>query len=139
MIRIREITLPPEHNVAQLSYEASRALRVSPSKIRGVTIVRRSLDARKKPDVRYVYTIDVAVDGSENKILKQSGCKKATISADKYYKVPKCNKNPTFFSYLDAWNALPNTMICYKVIQTRSCLNNHIFLKNNFHCKAPSN
>ena len=95
MIRIREITLPPEHNVAQLSYEAARLLRVSPSKIRRVTIIRRSLDARKKPDVRYVYTIDVAVDGSENKILKQSGCKKAAISADKYYKVPKCDKNPT--------------------------------------------
>ena len=96
MIRIREISLPPEHNVAQLSYEAARALRVSPSKIRRVTIIRRSLDARKKPDVRYIYTIDVAVDGSENKILKQSGCKKAAIAADKYYKVPKCDKNPTY-------------------------------------------
>ncbi len=80
--------------MAQLSYEAARLLRVSPSKIRRVTIIRRSLDARKKPDVRYVYTIDVAVDGSENKILKQSGCKKAAIAADKYYKVPKCDKNP---------------------------------------------
>ena len=89
MIRIREIALPPEHNVSQLSYEAARALRISVSKIRKLTIVRRSVDARKKPDVKIVYTVDVAVDGSEQKILRQSGCKRASVANDKYYKVPK--------------------------------------------------
>ena len=73
MIRIREIAMPPEHNVAQLSYEAAQLLRVSPSKVRGVKIVKRSVDARKKPDVKIVYTIDVKVEGNEGKILKQSG------------------------------------------------------------------
>ncbi len=95
MIRIREISLPPEHNISQLSFEAAQALRISASKIRKLTIVRRSVDARKKPDVRIVYTVDVAVDGSENKILKQSGCKRASLANDKYYKVPKCDKIPT--------------------------------------------
>ena len=94
MIRIREISMPPEHNVAQLSYEAAQALRISVSKIRRLTIVRRSVDARKKPDVRIVYTVDVAVDGSENKILKQSGCKRASIAVNQYYKAPKCDKTP---------------------------------------------
>ena len=95
MIRIREIAFPPEHSVAQLTYEAAQALRISTSKIRGLTIVRRSVDARKKPDVKIVYTVDVAVDGNENKILRQSGCKRASIAADKYYKVPKCGKTPS--------------------------------------------
>ena len=94
MIRIREISLPPEHNAAQLSFEAAQALRISSSKIRRLAIVRRSVDARKKPDVRIVYTVDVVVDGNENKILRQSGCKRASLSADKYYKVPKCTKTP---------------------------------------------
>ena len=49
MIRIRDITLPPQHNVAQLSFEAAQLLRVSNSTIRKVKIVRRSIDARKKP------------------------------------------------------------------------------------------
>ena len=89
MIRIREIPLPPEHNVAQLQYEAARLLRVSPSKIRKIQLVRRSVDARKKPDVKIVYTIDVAVEGSENKILKQSGCKRASVAPVSYYKPPK--------------------------------------------------
>ena len=91
MIRINQIALPPEHSVAQLAYEAARALKVSNSKIRSVKIVRRSVDARKKPDIKIVYTIDVAVDGNENKILKQSGCKRAAIAPVSYYKLPKAS------------------------------------------------
>lgn len=94
MIRIREIALPPEHNPAQLGFEAAKLLRVPNSKVRRVRIVRRSIDARKKPDVKVVYTIDVAIDGNENKILKQSGCKRAAIAPVSYYKVPKCDVKP---------------------------------------------
>ena len=87
MIRIRDITLPPQHSVAQLSFEAAQLLRVSNSTIRRVKIVRRSVDARKKPDVKYNYTIDVQVDGNEQKILRNSRCKKASIAPWTSYKV----------------------------------------------------
>ena len=94
MIRIREIPLPPEHNVAQLHYEAARLLKVSNSKIRGISLVKRSVDARKKPDIKVVYTVDVAVDGNENKILKQSGCKRASVAPISYYKPPRTKAEP---------------------------------------------
>ena len=96
MIRIREIPLPPEHNVAQLHYEAARLLKVSNSKIRGITLVKRSVDARKKPDIKVVYTVDVAVDGNENKILKASGCKRASIAPISYYKPPRTKAEPKY-------------------------------------------
>ena len=89
MIRIRDISLPPEHNAHQLRFEAAQLLRISNSKIRQVKIVRRSVDARKKPDVKIIYTIDVAVEGSENKVLKNSGCKRASIAPVSFYKPPK--------------------------------------------------
>ena len=89
MIRIRDIALPPEHNVHQLNYEAAQLLKVSNSKIRQVKILRRSVDARKKPDVKIIYTIEVAVDGNEGKILRNSGCKRASIAKANYYKPPK--------------------------------------------------
>jgi len=89
MIRIRDISLSPEHDTNQLLYEAAKLLKISGSKIRKLTIARRSIDARKKPDVRIIYTVDVAVDGSEQKILRQSGCKKASIPKKDRYKVPK--------------------------------------------------
>ena len=87
MIRIRDISLPPRHNVSQLSFEAAQLLRVSNSTIRKVKIVRRSIDARKKPDVKYNYTIDVTVSGNEEKILRNSRCKKASIAPWTSYKV----------------------------------------------------
>ena len=89
MIRLRDIPLPPEHNAHQLQFEAAQMLHISVSKIRHLRIVRRSVDARKKPDIKIIYTIDVAVDGNEKRLLKQAGCKRATIAPVSYYKAAK--------------------------------------------------
>ena len=103
MIRIRDIALPPEHNPHQLHYEAAQLLKISNSKIRQLKIVRRSVDARKKPDVKIIYTIEVAVDGNEGKILRGSGCKRASIAKNEYYKPPKqkleCEKRPVVVGF----------------------------------------
>ena len=89
MIRLRDISLPPEHSASQLNVEAARLLRVSPSKIRNVKLIRRSVDARKKPEVRIIYTVDVAVEGSEAKILKHAACKRAALAPTDFYKPPR--------------------------------------------------
>ncbi len=88
MIRIRDIVLQPEHESGQLLYEAAKALKISASKIKKLTIFRRSVDARKKSDIRIVYTVDIQVDGAEKKILKASGCKRAAIAKYEHYRVP---------------------------------------------------
>ena len=94
MIRIRDIALPPEHNVNQLQFEAAQLLKVPNSKVRTLKLVKRSVDARKKPDIKVIYTVDVAVDGNEEKIIRKSGCKRASIAPVSYYKVPKCDVTP---------------------------------------------
>ncbi len=94
MIRLRDIQLPPEHNAHQLQFEAAKLLRIPNSRIRKLTIVRRSVDARKKPDVKIIYTVDVAVEGNEQKILKQSGCKRASLAPTAYYQPPKPDFQP---------------------------------------------
>ena len=103
MIRLRDIPLPPEHNAHQLQFEAAQMLHMSVSKIRHLRIVRRSVDARKKPDIKIIYTVDVAVDGNEKRILKQSGCKRATIAPVSYYKaaknVPQPEKRPVIVGF----------------------------------------
>ena len=103
MIRIRDIVMPPEHNPHQLGYEASQLLGISASKVRQVKIVRRSVDARKKPDVKIIYTIDVSVDGNEKRILKLSGCKRAQLAPTSFYKAPKtdktCQKRPVVIGF----------------------------------------
>ena len=89
MIRLRDISLPPEHSVSQLQFEAARLLRLSPSKIREIKIVRRSVDARKKPEVKIIYTLDVTVEGSEAKLLKHAACKRASLAPVSFYQPPK--------------------------------------------------
>ena len=95
MIRIRDIALPPEHDSNQLWFEAAVALKISASKIKRLTIVRRSIDARKKPLVWVVYTVDVIVDGSEKRILKNCGSKRAAVAPTTYYKPPKTDARPS--------------------------------------------
>ena len=94
MIRLRDISLPPEHSPSQLQFEAAKLLRLSPSKIRSIQIVRRSVDARKKPEVRIIYTVDVTVEGSESKILKHAACKRASMPPREFYKPPQPRPAP---------------------------------------------
>ena len=91
MIRIRDISMPPAHNPDQLIFEAAKLLKISSSKIRRLQVVRRSIDARKKPDVKLIYTVDVAVDGSEQKLVKN--CKNGSIVSKYRYSVAKVTKD----------------------------------------------
>ena len=52
MLRIRDIAMGPEQDVTALLFEAAKILRVSAAEIQSVSLVRRSVDARKKPDVK---------------------------------------------------------------------------------------
>ena len=102
MIRIREIAMHPAHDHNQLIYEAARALKIPVSRIRKLQIVRRSVDARKKPDVKIVYTVDVAVEGSEEKILKKSACKRASVVKPYVYRVERvsgCSERPVVVGF----------------------------------------
>ena len=89
MLRIRDIAMGPEQDVTALLFEAAKILRVSASEIQSVSLVRRSVDARKKPDVKFIYTIDVTLKSGEGKILKKCGSKKVTPAPTERYKPPK--------------------------------------------------
>ena len=103
MIRIREISVLPSHSTSKLYDEAARLLKIPSSKVKKIRIVRKSIDARKKPDVKIIYTIDACVDGNEEKILKKSGCKKAVIAPCNEYKpiIPNSqpNKSPVVVGF----------------------------------------
>ncbi len=91
MIRIRDIILPPEHDKNTLCYCAAQVLKVRSSDISTLQIYKRSLDARKKPELSWVYTVDVTLRKGERQLVKQLRNKKVTYEEPYYYKVPKCN------------------------------------------------
>ena len=94
MIRIRDISLPPDGDMARLVQAAARQLRISPNEIKQLDLKRRSVDARKKNDVRIIYTVDVAVKGREDKILKMAHCTRASLAQDPVYHVPQPRSIP---------------------------------------------
>ena len=64
MFRIHNLALPIEADEAALKNAAAAKLRIAPEQLRDLSIARRSLDARKKPVLSYIYTVDVAVNRS---------------------------------------------------------------------------
>lgn len=63
MIRINQIKLQPvlQDEETELKRKAARLLRVEPADFLSFSIVRKSYDARKKPEIYVVYTVDVKV------------------------------------------------------------------------------
>lgn len=74
MIRINQIKLPPAcgDTQAALQKKAAKLLRISVTEILALSIFKKSLDARKKPEIFAVYTVDVKV-ADEKKVLKRLG------------------------------------------------------------------
>lgn len=75
MIRIQQVKLPLDHNEIDLKKKVATMLRIRVEQIKNITIHRKSLDARKKDNIIYVYILDIEAE-NEDKILnniKHSG------------------------------------------------------------------
>ena len=70
MLRISQIKRNAEKGEQGLKHAAAKELRIREEEIQNLRICKRSLDARKKPELYYVYTVDVEVN-DEEKILDE--------------------------------------------------------------------
>ena len=61
MLRLTELKPPLGHSEAALTAAIAKKLRIPPGELGRFKVVRRGQDARKKPAILYVYTIDVEV------------------------------------------------------------------------------
>ena len=64
MIRLTELRLPLDHPPEALRAAIAERLGVAEAGLARVEIFRRGHDARKRGDIRLVYTVDVAIDGA---------------------------------------------------------------------------
>ena len=66
MIRVRQVKVNiNEDNIDNIKKRASKKLFVRPDQIKSISIYEQSIDARCKPDIYFVYTVDVSVDNEE--------------------------------------------------------------------------
>ena len=63
MIRISNIKMEVGHNKKELKQRAAKMLKVKPDAFTAFEIRKQSVDARKKPVLYYVYTVDVEIPG----------------------------------------------------------------------------
>ena len=75
MIRIRDIAANPAAKKQDIINLCAKKLKVSPKAILDLKIYKRSIDARKKNDIKFIYTVDVSVCAPEAALIKKGGDK----------------------------------------------------------------
>ena len=84
MIRINEIRLSLDEDESLLKSKAAKALKINEKYIDSYTIYKKSVDARKKDDVHFTYSVDVIISLDENQITQK--CKSSKVQLVKPYK-----------------------------------------------------
>ena len=75
MLRISQLKLPVTHTEEDLKKKIEHTLMCRTEEVQSYEIIKQSLDARKKPELFYVYTVDVKAD-NEKQLLKMLTRKK---------------------------------------------------------------
>ncbi|MGM9521520.1 MAG: NAD(P)/FAD-dependent oxidoreductase [Oscillospiraceae bacterium] len=89
MIRIHDISLRPEEDSSKnLLRAAARVIHIPERQISELTIHRRSIDARKKSDIRIIYTVDVSVTCGDSSILSRTKDRRIEKAAHYNYTIP---------------------------------------------------
>ena len=88
MIRIQQLKLTPDQPTSLLKKKAAKILRVPEEKIEKLSIEKKSIDARKKPELYFIYTVLVQVNG-EKQILKNCRDKQVSFAEPERYHFPE--------------------------------------------------
>ena len=88
MIQINSLKLPCGHSKEELEEKICKQLKISRSHLKSWKILRQSIDARKKPELFFVYLIEAEVD-NERTIVKKLHNPSITIASGQTYTFPK--------------------------------------------------
>ena len=72
MLNIQNLTLAPGEGLSVLRAKAAKRLKLFPDQLEQFTLVRKSIDARKKQDVHYVCTVQCTVPGEDALVKRLS-------------------------------------------------------------------
>jgi len=88
MIRVEQLKLSLDGDEKQLAAMAARVLGISPEDIAHWHIRKKAVDARRKQNVHFVYSIDVCTQKDEDRILGRCRSKNVRKAADKIFELP---------------------------------------------------
>ena len=95
MIRIQQLTLSPGHSREELVCRAAGILKIRKDQVEALSIVKQSIDARKKPEILFSYVVDVTLRQLDEKKCV-ARCKNPRVSMETKvpYRFPATGKNP---------------------------------------------
>lgn len=96
MIRINEIKLSLDSTKEDLFSECKKILKIKDEQILNLTIMRQSVDCRKKDNIFFCYTVDVDYNGDEEKLLKRINSNKLQIVEPYKYEMPENKRTSSF-------------------------------------------
>ncbi len=90
MLRISQIKLDMEEPVSLLPKKIGQKLRIKNFRPDSWTIVKESVDARDKPRIRFIYTVDFEIKEEEKLLARSAGMKGVflTRSPEEKYELP---------------------------------------------------
>lgn len=93
MIRIQQLKLPVGHTQRDLEQKIRRELRLKPEEPLSYELRKRSVDARRKPELFFSYVIDCKTE-REEQIYKRTDHKKVVLIQEKPYRFPEAGAAP---------------------------------------------
>lgn len=84
VIRISELKMRPDHSALDLENEIRKQLRIKDRSFQ-YEIMRQSIDARKKPQILYIYTVDVRIASPKSVLKKIKGRQFSVIEKTDYH------------------------------------------------------
>lgn len=91
MLRVSDIKLSLDSTREDIENAVSKALKINKSRLLSAEIYRKSVDCRKG-EVHFVYTVDVTVDGDEDKIINRINSNKVKQCEKYAYKMPESRR-----------------------------------------------
>lgn len=96
MIRISELKLSLDEEEYTLKSKAAKVLRINEKYIQKLIIYKKSVDARKKENVHFSYTVDVTLTLDEQQIAAKCKSNKATLVKEYKYEIPENHRISAF-------------------------------------------
>lgn len=94
MIRVTQLKLPADHTPDDMKKKIAKLLRIAPDAVRALHIRKQSLDARKKPELFYSYTVDVETAVAEESVVHKARNPQVVIFQEKPYRFPEYGTEP---------------------------------------------
>ncbi len=92
MLRVNQIKVYPNADIEYIKKKTASVLGIKSHDIKKLAIIKQSIDARKKPDIYYSYTVDVVLQNElhllEDKLIRHCKANQVSKVVDKPYVFP---------------------------------------------------